>query len=58
MFTMNLIGSCSGPQQVVVELLVTGTFADGTPAKFHACDIMILRDGKVAAKRSHRKVVE
>jgi len=32
-----------------------GTLADGSQAKFHACDV---RDGKISAKRSYRKVVE
>jgi hypothetical protein len=41
----------------VVELLVTGTPVDGPAVKFHACDVMTLRSGKVAAKRSYRKVV-
>ena len=50
---------CSFSQDlVVVELLVTATLADGRPAKFQACDIMTMRDGKVAAKRSYRKLVE
>jgi hypothetical protein len=41
---------------VVLELLVSGTLPDGQQARFHACDVMTLRDGKVAAKRSYRKV--
>ena len=50
---------CSfGPDLVVVELLVTGTLADGRRAKFQACDVMTVRDGKVSAKRSYRKLVE
>ena len=50
---------CSfGPDLVVIELLVTGTLADGRRAKFQACDIMTVRDGKVSAKRSYRKLVE
>ena len=50
---------CSfGQDLVVVELLVTGTLADGRPARFLACDVMTVRDGKVAAKRSYRKLVE
>ena len=37
---------------------LTGTFADGTMARYHACDILTLRDGRIAAKRSYRKLVE
>ena len=47
-----------GENHVVVELLVTGTLGDGKTARFHACDILTLRDGLIAAKRSYRKVVE
>ena len=47
-----------GENHVVVELLVTGTLGDGSKARFHACDILTLRDGSIAAKRSYRKVVE
>jgi ketosteroid isomerase-like protein len=47
-----------GENLVVVELLVTGTLGDGSKARFHACDILTLRDGLIAAKRSYRKVVE
>jgi SnoaL-like domain len=47
-----------GENHVVVELLVTGTLGDGSKARFHACDILTLRDGLIAAKRSYRKVVE
>lgn len=53
-----LVHSSFGRDFVVVELLVTATLADGRPAKFQACDIMTVRDGKVAAKRSYRKLVE
>ena len=42
----------------MVELLVIGTLGDGSKARFHACDILTLRDGLIAAKRSYRKVVE
>lgn len=51
-----VVHSSFGPGLVVLELLVTGTLADGGPAKFYACDVMTVRDGKVAAKRSYRKV--
>jgi ketosteroid isomerase-like protein len=43
---------------VVVELLVTGTLHDGAKTRYHACDILTMRDGLIAAKRSYRKVVE
>jgi ketosteroid isomerase-like protein len=43
---------------VVVELLVTGTLRNGTKTRFHACDILTMRDGLIAAKRSYRKVME
>lgn len=50
---------CSfGQDLVVVELLVTGTLAGGRPAKFQACDVMTVREGRVSAKRSYRKLVE
>lgn len=50
---------CSFAQNlVVVELLVTGTLADGRRTKFQACDVMNVRDGKISAKRSYRKLVE
>ena len=53
-----LVRKSFGENHVVVELLVTGTFGDGSKARFHACDILTLRDGLIAAKRSYRKVVE
>ena len=50
---------CSfGQDLVVVELLVTATLAGGRLAKFQACDVMTVRNGKVAAKRSYRKLVD
>ncbi|MDP2332754.1 MAG: nuclear transport factor 2 family protein [Reyranella sp.] len=52
------VHSSFGQDLVVVELLVTGTLADGRPAKFQACDVMTVRDGKIAAKRSYRKLVD
>jgi len=54
----DVVRSSFGHDLVVLELLVSGTLADGRQARFHACDVMTLRDGKVAAKRSYRKVVE
>ena len=53
-----LVRSSFGPDLVVLELLVTGQFSGGGQARFHACDVMTMRGGKVAAKRSYRKVVE
>jgi SnoaL-like domain len=55
---MNLVHASFGPDVVVLELLVTGRLPGGEKAKFRACDAMTVRDGKVAAKRSYRKVVE
>ena len=52
------VHSSFGQDLVVVELLVSVTLAGGRPAKFQACDIMTIRDGKVAAKRSYRKLIE
>jgi ketosteroid isomerase-like protein len=49
------VRSLFGPGHVVVELLVTGTLADGTRTKFHACDVMTVVGGKIATKRSYRK---
>jgi len=53
-----LVRSSFGPDLVVLELLVTGTPPGGRTARFQACDVMTMRDGKVAAKRSYRKVIE
>lgn len=51
--------SCNfGADLIVLELLVTGTSAEGRPMRFQACDVMTMRDGKVVAKRSYRKVIE
>jgi hypothetical protein len=58
MSTTEPFGILSARILVVVELLVTGTLGDGSKARFHACDILTLRDGLIAAKRSYRKVVE
>jgi uncharacterized protein (TIGR02246 family) len=53
-----LVHTGFGPDLLVLELLVTGTLPGGEKARFHACDVMTVRDGKVAAKRSYRKFVE
>ena len=41
----------------VVEWLTTGTPKSGKPFKVHGCDILFLRDGKVAIKRAYGKTV-
>jgi ketosteroid isomerase-like protein len=51
------IRSHYGQDHVVIELLVTGTQLDGTRLRYHACDILTLTAGKIAAKRSYRKVL-
>ena len=53
-----LVRSNFGPDLVVLELLVTGRLPSARQAEFHACDVITLRDGKVAAKRSYRKIAE
>jgi taurine dehydrogenase small subunit len=45
------------PQQVTVEWLTSGTPRGGAPYKVEGCDILTIRDGKIAAKRSYRKAV-
>lgn len=54
----DLVRTSFGPDLVVLELEVTGTQPGGRRTKFHACDVMTLQAGKVATKRSYRKVVE
>ena len=54
----DLVHSSFGRDVVVLELLVTGTPADGRKVMFQACDVMTVRDGKVAAKRSYWKIIE
>jgi len=49
------ISHCAHPDQVTVEWLTSGTPKGGTPYKVEGCDILALRDGKIAAKRSYRK---
>src|SRR5438093_551918 len=43
------------PDVVVVEWLTTGTPKGGAPYEVEGCDILSLRDGEIAAKRSYRK---
>lgn len=50
--------SLFGEEHVVLGLLATGTPCDGAKTRFYACDILIMRDGQIVAKRSYRKVVE
>jgi len=46
---------CAHPDQVTVEWLTSGTPRGGTPYKVEGCDILTVRDGRIAAKRSYRK---
>jgi ketosteroid isomerase-like protein len=43
------------PELAVVEWLTTGTPRGGTRYEVLGCDILTLRDGRIAAKRSYRK---
>jgi taurine dehydrogenase small subunit len=43
------------PEIAVVESRTTGTH-EGTPYDVHLVDVLTLRNGKIAAKRSYRKV--
>ncbi|MEE8506341.1 MAG: nuclear transport factor 2 family protein [Kiloniellales bacterium] len=43
------------PEFAVVESVTTGTPVGGTPYEVHLVDLLTLRDGKIAAKRSYRK---
>ena len=43
------------PDHAVIEWVTTGTPAGGTRFEVHGVDILTLRDGKIAAKRSYRK---
>jgi steroid delta-isomerase-like uncharacterized protein len=43
------------PDLAVVEWLTTGTPRGGTRYEVQGCDVLALRDGKIAAKRSYRK---
>src|SRR5213593_3868299 len=42
------------PEHAVVEWVTTGTPRGGTPYEVWGCDVLTLRDGKIAAKRSYR----
>lgn len=43
------------PELAVVEWLTTGTPRGGGRYEVQGCDILALRDGRIAAKRSYRK---
>jgi steroid delta-isomerase-like uncharacterized protein len=43
------------PELAVVEWLTTGTPRGGTRYEVQGCDVLALRNGKIAAKRSYRK---
>src|SRR5262245_18352387 len=45
------------PELAVVEWITTGTPRGGTRVEVFGCDVLALRDGKIAAKRSFRKAV-
>lgn len=49
------IGHFVCPDHAVVEWVTTGTPIGGRRFEVHGCDILMLRDGKIAAKRSYRK---
>lgn len=43
------------PEHAVVESVTTGTPRGSTRFESHLVDVLTLRDGKIAAKRSYRK---
>ena len=43
------------PEHAVVEWLTTGTPNGGARFEVEGCDVLTLREGKIAAKRSYRK---
>lgn len=43
------------PDIAVVEAVTTGTPVGGAPYETHLVDVLTLRGGKIAAKRSYRK---
>jgi ketosteroid isomerase-like protein len=45
------------PELAVVEWITTGTPRGGTRYEVYGCDVLALRDGRIAAKRSFRKGV-
>ena len=44
-----------GPSHIVVESVLTGTVEGRGAMETAICDVLTLRDGKIAAKRSYRK---
>jgi ketosteroid isomerase-like protein len=45
----------AAPELAVVEWLTTGTPRGGARYEVQGCDVLALRDGRIAAKRSYRK---
>lgn len=45
----------AGPEHAVVEWLTTGTPRGGARYEVQGCDVLTLRDSRIAAKRSYRK---
>jgi steroid delta-isomerase-like uncharacterized protein len=43
------------PEHATVESVTTGSPRDGQRFEVHLVDVLTLRDGKIAAKRSYRK---
>ena len=43
------------PEHATVESVTTGSPRDGAGFEVHLVDVLTLRDGKIAAKRSYRK---
>ncbi len=43
------------PEYAVVESVTTGTPVGGAPYEIHLADLLTIRDGRIAAKRSYRK---
>ncbi len=43
------------PEFAVIEQIQSGTPRDGAPFEVQLVDLLTLRDGKIAAKRSYRK---
>ena len=43
------------PEFAVIELVQSGTPVGGEPFEVHIVDLLTLRDGKIAAKRTYRK---
>ena len=43
------------PELAVVESVTTGTPTGGAPYEIHLVDVLTIRGGKIAAKRSYRK---